>query len=235
MQRTAVRLAAALVSILPLCSLVAPIGAQTEAASTMAHGHMSFTESRPGTAADTARALAVVSELRNAIAPYRTIEAAEQAGYRGRRDPEMVKAGKLLHLGRRPGRVTKGFDSRSPQALLFRRKADGTMALAGAMFVAPLSATTDDLDAMIPLSVAHWHRHMNVCVSPDRANPRRFPRATTAEACTAAGGRFRAESRYMVHVMTDAGSDLARAFPQGQDEMAGMEMQPGLTRESPGR
>ena len=98
---------------------------------------------------------------------------------------------------------------------------DGQMLLAGAMFVAPLSATEEDLDAMIPLGVAHWHRHVNVCVSTDRRSARRFPKASTPEACEAAGGRFRAESRYMIHVMTDAGNDLSRIFPQGQVEMPG--------------
>lgn len=232
MQRTATRLAA-LVTLFPLGALAAPLWAQTGAGSAMPHAHMSLTESRPGTAADTARAIAVVDGLRKAISPYQTIEAAERAGYRGKRDAETVKTGKLLHMGLRPARGAKGFDPSSPQALLFRREPDGTMRLAGAMFVAPPSATTDDLDDMIPLSVAHWHRHVNVCVSANRENPRHFPHATTAEACEAVSGRFRAESRYMVHVMTDVGGDVARAFPQGKEEMAGMEMEAGESRLRP--
>jgi hypothetical protein len=40
---------------------------------------------------------------------------------------------------------------------------------------------------------------------------------SSAEECAAAGGRFRAESRYMIHVMTDACDDVAQAFPQGRD------------------
>jgi hypothetical protein len=200
------------------------LSAQT-AGPSMAAMHMAFTATRPGTAADTARALDVVERLRAAIAPYQALAAAEAAGYRSRKDPEMVKGARLLHVGKRIGRKgdAKPFDPAAPQALLYRRDADGQFRLAGAMYVAPPSATLDDLDAMIPLSVAHWHRHMNVCISGNRRSFRRIPEATTAEACEAAGGGFRAESRYMVHVMTDAGTDLAQVFPQGRDEMGGME------------
>ncbi len=137
--------------------------------------------------------------------------------------------GKLLHVGKRPKPTVKQseFDPKAPQALLYRRDPDGRMHLAGAMFVAPLSATTDDLDTMIPLSVAHWHQHTNICVPADRKSFERMRKATTEKACAAQGGRFRTESRYMVHVMIDAGDNLALAFPQGRDEMEGMEMSPG--------
>jgi hypothetical protein len=214
----------------PLFLVLVALGGGTAALSAQAAGppmaamHMAFTATRPGTAADTARALDVVERLRAAIAPYQTLEAAEAAGYRSRKDPEMVKGARLLHVGKRIGRKgePKPFDPAAPQALLYRRDADGQFHLAGAMYVAPPSATLDDLDAMIPLSVAHWHRHVNLCISGNRTSFRRIPEATTAEACEAAGGRFRAESRYMVHVMTDAGTDLAQVFPQGRDEMGEM-------------
>jgi hypothetical protein len=197
--------------------------------SSMAHPHMTFTTGRPGTPEDSARALAVVDKLRAAIAPYQTLAEAEKAGYHSRRDVESVKDGKLLHVAKwpkRPGQ-TQAFDPAAPQALLYRRGSDGEFHLAGGMFVAPPDATPVDLDAMIPLSVAHWHQHTNICVTGNRRSFKLVPRATTAEACQEAGGRFRAESRYMVHVMTDAGNDLAMAFPQGRDEMGAMDMVAG--------
>lgn len=192
----------------------------------MAHAHMAFTAARPGTPQDSARALAVVDKLRDAIAPYQTLEEAEKAGYRARRDTGMVRGARLLHAGKwpkRPGQVQK-FDPAAPQALLYRRGIDGELHLAGGMFVAAPSATLEDLDAMVPLSVAHWHQHENICVAGNRRSFRMVPKATTEEECTKAGGRFRTQSRYMVHVMTDAGSDLAMAFPQGQDEMGAMDV-----------
>jgi len=199
---------------------ITTLSAQT-AEPPMAGMHMAFTSTRPGTTGDTARALQVVERLRAAIAPYESLEAAEAAGYRSRKEPEMVKGARLLHVGKRMGhrRETRPFDPASPQALLYRRDGDGQFRLAGAMYVAPPSAILDDLDAMIPLSVAHWHRHLNVCIAGNRKSFRRIPKATTAEACEVAGGRFRAESRYMVHVITTAGDDLAQAFPQGRNEM----------------
>jgi hypothetical protein len=180
---------------------------------------MRLTGSVPGTAADTARALDVVRRLRSAIAPYQTLQAAAAAGYHARRDSTAVRTGRLLHAGRRrrAAEPDGGLSVDPPQSLLYRRVPDGSMRLAGAMLVAPPDATAEDLDAMIPLSVARWHRHVNVCAVREGRERRVLRRVSSAEECTAAGGRFRAKSRYMIHVMTDAGDDLAQAFPQGRD------------------
>jgi hypothetical protein len=207
--------AAATAGVLVLVSgFGAPLSAQDHRQA-MAHPHRSLTPLHPGTAADTAQALAVVHQLRSAISPYQTLSAAAAAGYHPRRDSATVRPGKLLHVGRRVRGLDRRshFDAAAPKSLLFRRTADGSMRLAGAMFVAPPGATAEDLDAMIPLSVAQWHQHLDVCVA--RANGRRLVLRSvrTAEACEAAGGRFRAESRYMIHVITDAGDDVAKAFP----------------------
>jgi hypothetical protein len=70
---------------------------------------------------------------------------------------------------------------------------------------------------VIPLSVAHWHRHVNVCALREGRERRVLHRVSSAEECAAAGGRFRAESRYMIHVMIGAGDDVAQAFPNGRD------------------
>jgi hypothetical protein len=193
-----------------------------------AHAHMAFTATQPGTATDTARALEVVRKLRAATAQYQTLDAAEAAGYMPRQAADRVKPNGVLHVGRVRGERPRPFDLSEPQVLLYRRAADGSMRLAGVMLVAPRDATGADLDAVIPRSVAPWHRHVNVCGTVEDGMIRRFPGITTAEACSAAGGRFRAETRYMIHVMTTAGDDLARIFPQGHG-MEGMEeMQAGM-------
>jgi len=46
------------------------------------------------------------------------------------------------------------------------RIANGDYVLVGAMYSAPADYTPDQLDALIPLSVAHWHAHTNICL-PD--------------------------------------------------------------------
>jgi hypothetical protein len=159
-----------------------------------------------------------VRTLRTALAQFPTLAAAESAGYRSRLPGTMQQRRRMLHVARprsRPG--TTEFDAAAPQALLYRRDESGRFQLAGAMFVAPEGATEADLDARIPLSVARWHQHLDVCRGPNGEMKPRYLRATTASACEAAGGRFRSESRYMVHVMVDSGDDLAAAFPQRPD------------------
>ena len=182
--------------------------------------HADFTSSRPGTGEDTARALAVVQRLREAIAPYADVKVAEAAGYRGHPGMEMQTGRGLVHLGdpKHKQDQDSAFDPSRPQALLYRRVPGGELTLAGAMFTAPGSASAEELDARVPLSVAMWHKHVNVC-RPRRDAHRtvELRRAATPEECEKAGGRFRSESpRYMVHVMTDAGDDLDRIFPQGR-------------------
>jgi len=211
------RTATVVAGLLLACSH-APLSAQDMAAMAPGHRHMSYTAPRPGTAADTAKALAVVQVLRTAISRYPTLAAAESAGYRSRLPGAMQQRRRMLHVSRpRSPSGSTEFDPASPQALLYRRNDAGQFHLAGAMFVAPDGATEDDLDARIPLSVARWHRHTDVCRGPTGELKPRYLRATTQPACEAAGGRFRSESRYMVHVMVDGGDDPAAAFPQRPD------------------
>ena len=81
------------------------------------------------------------------------------------------------------------------------------------MYTVPATATLDELDARVPLSLVQWHLHTNICIpkgseardaASDMGRNAKFgPRGsiTTEEACTAAGGRFRAQSLgWMVHV-----------------------------------
>jgi hypothetical protein len=51
-----------------------------------------------------------------------------------------------------------------PGALLFERKTFGGYKLVGAMYSAPANYTVDQLDAIIPLSLTHWHAHTNICL-----------------------------------------------------------------------
>ena len=78
----------------------------------------------------------------------------------------------------RPGRAITGViipasrRSRSasppahPGSLLYVKQSGGDYALVGAMYSAPADYTQEQLDALIPLSVARWHTHVNICL-PD--------------------------------------------------------------------
>lgn len=81
------------------------------------------------------------------------------------------------------------------------------------MYTAPRGATLDELNARVPLSVAEWHMHTNLCLPPKgegnmlRArgdSAREFGlRGTivTQAECDAAGGRFfPTVFGWMVHV-----------------------------------
>ena len=119
MYRTSSRLMTALIAVCTSPALVATAEAQGDAPA-IAHTHMAFTSERPGTAADTGRALAVVQALKGAVSPYQTLDQAKAAGYRARRDPATVMEGKLLHVGKRPKAASEqaDFDPKAPQALL---------------------------------------------------------------------------------------------------------------------
>ncbi|MBA3319695.1 MAG: hypothetical protein H0T50_16610, partial [Gemmatimonadales bacterium] len=138
----------------------------------------------------------MVQRLREAIAPYADVEAAAAAGYRVHPGMEMQPGKALVHLGNPKLKHDQdpAFDPSRPQALLYRPAPGGELTLAGAMFTAPGSASSEELDARVPLSVARWHQHVNICLAP--VGGQRGPelrRAATPEACARAGGRFRAE------------------------------------------
>jgi hypothetical protein len=105
--------------------------------------------------------------------------------------------------------AARHFSPDHPTSLLYEKNDDGYKII-GVMYTAPKNATWNDLDARIPLSVAQWHAHVNLCVAPpDKRqeawgpNPR-FGLAgsiTTKDTCDAAGGRFMPQIfGWMVHV-----------------------------------
>jgi hypothetical protein len=187
---------------------------------------------QPPAPGDSARAADLVATLRAATAKYRDVRVAEADGYR-------VFAPKLRprvyhYTNRRDARRSMlAFDPAHPASLLYRPRADGTLELVGAMYTAPGDATLEELDARIPLSVARWHKHVNVCLprwgERERLAERRDGRAVfggaspiaTREACEAIGGRFRGGGRmWMVHVNAFAGDDPATIWGDEHDHAA---------------
>jgi len=180
--------------------------------------HMRVTPEQVPTAADSARGDSLVRIARQAVSRYQSVEAAEQDGYKVR--VEKMKQAKVLHYTN----LANGFRARSewnpalPTSLLYQRTAGGQLQLIGVMYTVPATATLDELDARVPLGLVQWHLHTNICMPRDRdarqsadfvgRNAKFGPRGsiTTEEACTQAGGRFKAQSLgWMVHVnvMTD--------------------------------
>ena len=175
--------------------------------------HMRLTPMRVPTAEDSLRADSIVFALRDAIAKYRDVRVAEADGYR------MFAPGvpqRIYHFTswENAVRAELGFDAARPTSLLYVKDSSGRFRLIGAMFTAPARSSEDDLNARIPLGIARWHMHTDICV------PRRLsdhtewartrnglplfgpasPIATEAE-CRAVGGKFRKRVfNWMVHV-----------------------------------
>src|SRR4030081_686363 len=128
--------------------------------------HMAYSETRPLTAQDSIRAAYVINELRQAVAKYQDVKVAEADGYK-MFAPE-IKNQPQYHFtkGWNAVRNQFGFDPARPTSLLYKKDAHGELHLIGAMYTASKRTSEEDLNARVPLSVAHWHRHINWCVPP---------------------------------------------------------------------
>jgi hypothetical protein len=170
------------------------------------NAHMHMTAPRPQTPEDAARAKEIVDQLREGIARYKDYRVALNDGYKiflpNLPQPEYhftnYVNGFLEALS---------FDPSRPTSLLYKKTSTG-YELVGAMYTMPKRATEDQLDARIPLSVATWHLHTNLCMPPfgqrRNADWTKFGlrgSIATQEACDAAGGRFHPVIfGWMVHV-----------------------------------
>ena len=88
------------------------------------------------------------------------------------------------------------FDPAEPTALLYRKAGDG-YELEGTMYTAPRGMSEDQLHERVPLSVAQWHAHVNICFTPDgsgRSMTRKQfgfkGKIATESECEESGGRF---------------------------------------------
>jgi len=168
--------------------------------------HMRLTPQRPERPGDRQRADAIVASLRTALERYRDYHVAERNGYEIFH-PEIPQP--IFHFTNywKAYSETFRFMPDQPTSLLYTKSAGG-YELVGAMYTAPPDATEIDLDARVPLSAARWHAHINICLPPRGsaagADWKKFGpdgSITTAEACTAARGRFFPQLfGWMVHV-----------------------------------
>lgn len=125
--------------------------------------HMRMTEARAPTAADLERAHALLVRLREAVSKYRDSGVAIADGF----EPFLPTVPQpIVHFTntRETAREYAGsFDPQRPGSLLYERSGDGWR-LVGVMYSAAPQSTPADLDERIPLGVARWHAHVNVCL-----------------------------------------------------------------------
>ena len=168
--------------------------------------HMTMTAMRAQRPEDVKRAKEVVAQLRAGIEKYRDYHVALNDGFKIFL-PNIARQEYHFTSYRNGFLEAFTFDPARPTSLLYRKTSTG-YELVGAMYTMPKRASEEQLNARVPLSVAMWHLHTNLCM-PQRAEMRnadwnRFGlkgSIATQDACDAAGGRFRPSIfGWMVHV-----------------------------------
>jgi hypothetical protein len=184
--------------------------------------HMELTPVRTPTHADSVRAMEVAAELKRAIAKYQDTAVAVVDGYK--MFAPKIKNQPVFHFTKSANAIGEvfRFNSEKPTSLLYKRAADGTFHLVGAMYIMPKRARLNQLNDRIPLSIARWHKHVNWCV-PKLGEQSRWAEQhqglpvfgpaspiATKELCDAVHGTFHESPLgWMVHANVYEGTDLA--------------------------
>jgi hypothetical protein len=168
--------------------------------------HMYMTAPRPQAPGDVQGANEIVTQLRSGIEKYKDYHVALDDGFKifmpDVPQPEYhFTSYKNGFLG------TLNFDPSRPTSLLYKKTSSG-YELVGAMYTMPKRATEEQLNARVPLSIASWHLHTNLCLPPrDQMRSADFTKfglkgsIATQDACDTAGGRFQPSIfGWMVHV-----------------------------------
>lgn len=143
--------------------------AVTSMAETRVHmgPHFRWTTRQAPNPADQERAAEIVAALRKSLDSYRDYRKAIKDGY----EPFLPNVQQAHYHFTSKWRGFKSafrFNPEQPTSLLYRKTTEG-YELEGAMYTAPKRATEKDLNVRIPLSVAQWHAHVNICLPPKRA------------------------------------------------------------------
>jgi len=157
-----------------------------------AHGH-----GAPALAITYAELVQTAEQLaaaRRATEKYQDVHVAEAAGYHaiGPNVPGMGMH--YVREGHRPA-----FSITEPPILLYERDeaAPGGLRLVGVSYLLVAAAGEDGqpVNPPLPKALATWHTHNNVCVLPDN----NAVVDLTEPQCTTRGGRFTAETSWMLH------------------------------------
>jgi len=172
-------------------------------------GHMYMTNLRPLQPGDQAKADQIVADAKTAMEPYKDYHKAIADGYEIFL-PNIPQPQYHFTLAANALAARNHFDPLKPTSLLYTKGADGGYRLVGAMYTDRVDANEDEIDQRIPLSIAHWHQHVNFCKAPEGRKREYFgPQAkfgllgsiNTREACEAEGGVFFPHIfGWMVHV-----------------------------------
>ncbi|MGH9566538.1 MAG: hypothetical protein ACRD4I_11170 [Candidatus Angelobacter sp.] len=192
----------------------ADLGAATQAMGPHAHehepmsAHMHMSSLRGVQPGDAERAGKVVEQARQSLERYHDYNAALADGYKIFL-PNVPQ--KMYHFTNWLYAMGAAFtfDPTKPTSLLYE-KHGSDYKLIGAMYTAPVSFSEDQLNKRVPLSVAQWHQHVNMCRPPQGdaidmlGKHPKFGLAgsiATRQECEAAGGTFMPHVfGWMVHI-----------------------------------
>lgn len=159
--------------------------------------HMHMTELRKLEKGDSAKAQQVAEQARQALEHYRDYNVALNEGFKIFL-PNVPQ--KMYHFTNWQYAIGEAFrfDPTRPTSLLYEKRGDDYK-LIGAMYTAPVRFSEAQLNERIPLSMAQWHQHVNMCKPPKGRELEMLgkqPRfglngsIATEQECEAAGGTF---------------------------------------------
>lgn len=189
---------------------------QTPVPSMKMGNHMQMSERGKAQAGDEQRAAEIVAAAQRVLAHYADVDLALKDGFKPFHPTG--KVGEEVHYTNyRYARLEQrrvNYDR--PGSILYKRTAGG-MKPVGVMYSAPQDSKPDQLNAIAPLSIATWHRHVDFC-----GGARNLPLEAqfgphaqfgpqgsihTEEACAKAGGLWiPVVFGWMTHVYPDAKS-----------------------------
>jgi hypothetical protein len=193
--------------------------------------HMQMSLKGKPEANDAKSARQIVAAARRVVAHYAGVNVALEDGYKPFHPTG--KLGEEVHYTNyRYNRLEqRGVNYGHPGSILYQRTPEGMQAV-GVMYTAPQDATPEQLNAIAPLSIATWHRHVDFCGGPSRLplNEQFGPdaqfgpqgRIHSKDACQKAGGLWiPVVFGWMTHVYPNAKS--------AADVWGGMDMQMDAT------
>jgi hypothetical protein len=127
--------------------------------------HMQMSFKGEPQAGDKECAQRIVGAARGVLAHYSDVNTALRDGYKP--FAPTGKMGEEVHYtNRRYARLEqRHVDYDRPGSILYKRTPEGMQAV-GVMYTAPQDSTPEQLNAVAPLSVATWHRHVDFCGGP---------------------------------------------------------------------
>jgi len=119
-------------------------------------------KTQPG---DKERAQRIVAAAGNVVAHYSDVNSALRDGYKPFH-PSGKMGEEVHYTSYRYNRLEQrkvNYDH--PGSILYKRTPEGMKAV-GVMYTAPQDSTAEQLNAVAPLSIATWHRHVDFCGGP---------------------------------------------------------------------